>query len=226
MKNTNMPSKPDIMLRDLKKFFRFNVLDTETGIALAMVLIVSAISLAIMAALVYMLTAGTQISGIQKRYKSALEAGKAGRDVTFAAIDYRINLLEELSGVPALSIPALNNGCMSTKLNESTFNDDGTLNWPSACSKLVTIDPDTPATYDLTFELGVNPVYKIYAKITDTVAGNSQGGLNLTTGGVVDPSSHSDIPVVSRPYLYTIEVEAHNTANAAENAKFSVLYEY
>ena len=53
----------------------------EKGIALVMVLILSAIALAIMAALVYMLISGTQISGMQKRYRTALEAGVGGADV-------------------------------------------------------------------------------------------------------------------------------------------------
>ena len=65
------------------------VLSNEKGIALVMILILSAIALAIMAGLIYMITAGTQISGMQKRYKTALEAGKGGTDITYQLIAAR-----------------------------------------------------------------------------------------------------------------------------------------
>lgn len=65
------------------------VFSNEKGIALVMVLILSAIALAIMSGLVYMVISGTQISGIQKRYKTALEAGIGGADVTYQVIKLR-----------------------------------------------------------------------------------------------------------------------------------------
>jgi hypothetical protein len=42
---------------------------------------------------------------------------------------------------------------------------------------------------------------------------------------VVDSNS-GEIRVMSYPYLYTIEVDAENTANPSERAKFSILYQY
>ena len=59
------------------------IFSNERGIALVMVLILSAIALAIMAALIYMITVGTQASGMQKRYRTALEAGKGGADISY-----------------------------------------------------------------------------------------------------------------------------------------------
>ena len=53
-------------------------LRNDRGIALVMVLVLSGIALAIMAGLIYMATSGTQVSGLQKRYKTALEGGLAG----------------------------------------------------------------------------------------------------------------------------------------------------
>ena len=53
----------------------------EKGIALVMILILAAISLVIMAGLLYMITSSTQITGMQKRYKTALEAGIGGSEV-------------------------------------------------------------------------------------------------------------------------------------------------
>ena len=51
-----------------------------------MVIVLSAVALAIMTALIYMITMGTQISGLQKRYKTALEAGEGGGDVFYQLI--------------------------------------------------------------------------------------------------------------------------------------------
>ena len=58
----------------------------ERGMALAMVLVFSVICLAVMAALIYMVTSGTKLSGGQKRYYSAVEAAKGGADIVYQAI--------------------------------------------------------------------------------------------------------------------------------------------
>jgi hypothetical protein len=63
----------------------------EKGIALVMVLVLSAIALAIMAGLIYMVTSGTQISGMEKRYKTALEAAKGGTDVAHQVINLKVS---------------------------------------------------------------------------------------------------------------------------------------
>jgi len=199
----------------------------EKGIALVMVLILSAIALAIMAALIFMLTSGTQVSGGAKRYRTALEAGKAGSDVTFQMIAARGK--PDMPDLPNFEIPAEDVGgydCLIEKLNTSTMQGDGvTLNWSASCSKDMTIDPADASTYDMTFDIGVLPTYTVFSKIVNTVEGNSAGSIGLTTGGVV-ASNSGEITVMSRPYLYTIELEARNSANPSERAKLSVLYEY
>ena len=194
----------------------FRVLSSEKGIALVMILILSAIALVVMAGLIYMITSGTQISGVQKRYKTALEAGKGGADVTFQLLAARgdpnipdINFHQTASSI-----------CMTDKLNKST------KDWTPTCDKLLTIIPGTDSTYDMYFELGESPypTYRVYSKIVDTVEGNSSGDEGLTGKGVV--TSGGEITVASRPYLYTIEIDAENVANPAERAKLSILYQY
>ncbi len=54
-----------------------NILLNNKGIALVMVMILSLISLAIMSGLIYMVTSGTQVSGIEKRYRQRLKPAKA-----------------------------------------------------------------------------------------------------------------------------------------------------
>ena len=53
---------------------------SERGIALITTLLLGLIALVIIAALMFMLTTGTQISGIGKRYSGALEAAKGASE--------------------------------------------------------------------------------------------------------------------------------------------------
>jgi hypothetical protein len=184
-----------------------------------MVLILSAIALAIMAALVFMLTASTQMSGIQKRYKSALEAGKGGSELVFQLIATRGNLAPSLSNfsIPANDVSGTN--CMTAKLNTAT----GT--WPAECNNAMAIDPTDLTTYDMYFELGSAPTFGVYGKIVDTVEGNSGADLGLLKSGVVSSNS-GEVTAMSMPYLYTIEVDAMNKDNPSERARYSILYQY
>jgi len=193
----------------------------EKGIALVMVLILAAIALAVMAALVFMLTSGTQISGMQKRYRTALEAGVGGADVTFQLITARGD-----PGIPLNNfiITASDVGgfdCLTEKLNTNTSA------WDPVCSRSLVIDPNDPATYDMSFELGTPgfPTYRIHSKIVDTVEGNSGGDFGLTKNAVV-ATGQGEITPMSIPYLYTIEIDSQNVANPAERAKYSILYQF
>ncbi len=194
----------------------------EKGIALVMVLILSAIALAIMAALVFMITASTQMSGIQKRYKSALEAGKGGADLAFQVIGSRGTLnLTPFSSLN-LTIPAKDVGgtdCLTAKLNTATSV------WPAACNSLSEIDPSNSSTYDMYFDLGTIPSFRVYGKIVDTVEGNSGADIGLLKSGVVNSNS-GEVTAMSIPYLYTIEVDTMNKDNPVERARYSILYQY
>jgi len=191
----------------------------ERGIALVMVLVLSLVALALMSALIYIITAGTQISGAGKQYKTAQEAASGGADITFQLIAARGNPNIPL---PLFSIPALNVGgvdCLAAKLNQPTSA------WNAACNSTLSIDPNDQTTYDITFQLGGGGnTYAVYSKIVDTVEGNSGGDLGLSKGGVV--SGTNEITVMSIPYFYTVEIDAQNSANSNERAKYSILYEY
>ncbi len=199
-----------------RQYSGFGVLSSEKGIALVMILILSAIALAIMAGLIFMITTGTQVSGLQKRYTTALEAGKGGADVTFQLLAARGD--PNISGINFHQTAS--STCMTDKLNKST------KDWTSTCDKLLTIIPGTDSTYDMYFDLGSPyPIYRVYSKIVDTVEGNSGGDEGLIGKGVVSSGS-GEVTVVSRPYLYTIEVNAQAVTNPAERAKLSILYQY
>jgi Tfp pilus assembly protein PilV len=210
----------------------------EKGIALAMVLILSAIALAVMAGLIYMITAGTQISGMQKRYKTALEAGVGGTDVTYQFIALRgvtsetSSLQSVLSAIsPTITTPS---ACTGTDISGVSYTgwaaklNTPSTSWSSACDKdNMSITPGITTSYDMRFDLGASPYpsYRVYTKIVDTVEGNSGVDEGLLGKGVVSAGS-GEVTVVSRPYLYTIEVDAENIANPSERAKLSILYQY
>ncbi|GFP21965.1 hypothetical protein HKBW3S06_01191 [Candidatus Hakubella thermalkaliphila] len=92
----------------------------EKGIALVMTLVISAIVLAVMAGLIYMITVGTQISGIQKRYKTAHEAALGGAEVAYKYIGVRGD--PGISGISFLFSPGISDACRNLKLNQSTSN--------------------------------------------------------------------------------------------------------
>ncbi len=218
----------------------------EKGIALVMVLVLSAIALAIMAGLIYMVTSGTQISGMEKRYKTALEAAKGGNDVALQIINLKASETEisTLVGnlVGAITTPA---SCVvdatATVLPDGTTCNDhiadcNTMTYPGLCVKLklptycwsgcnsfLTIDQTDDTTYDFRFNLGI---YRAHAKIVDTVWGNSSPSTEDLGGGQGVVESGSEIIAVHVPFLYTIEVDAQNPANSAERAKLSVMYQF
>jgi hypothetical protein len=196
----------------------------EKGIALVMVLVLSMLSLAIMAGLIFMLVSGTKSSGLQKAYSTAQEAGRGGADVAYLYLAARGNPM--LTGIPLTETSST--ACLTAKLNSAAT----ATNW-AACSggsfttaSSPVINPLVANTYDFSFQLGSAPfpTYTVYGKIVNTVEGNSGGDLGLTKSGVA--SSTGEVAVVSIPYIYTLEVDAENAGNRNERAKYSILYQY
>lgn len=214
----------------------------EKGIALVMVLVLSAIALAIMAGLIFMITSGTQVSGIQKRYKTSLDAGMGGADVAYRFISLRGDQTLQDAFINALNDPVKTgnlqfayssaiSSCTGTtaagttytglaaKLNTSKMKPDGSLNWIN-CDSSLTVGP---SNYDMKFDLGVLPTYRVYAKIVDTVEGNSGPDEGLINTGVVKENTSQGKPL---SFLYTVEVDSENLSNPSERSKLSILYQY
>ncbi len=222
--------------RKIAVSYQRSAISGQQGIALVMILVMSAIALAIMAGLIYMVTTGTQISGMQKRYETAREAAKGGADVTYQLINARGN-----PGIPGINLyivtpstcVTLSTTTACTAIGNFT-GIDTKLNLPtscwSGCDSSMSINPPPPSspdntTYDMRFDLGASPypTYRVYGKIVDTIEGNSGLDEGLGGKGVV---SSGEITVVSKPYLYTIELDAENPDNPSERAKYSILYQY
>jgi hypothetical protein len=106
--------------------------------------------------------------------------------------------------------------------------------WPSCTGdRALAIDAFTsPPSEDFNFELpGANPgqTFKVYAKIVDTVQGNTEvgglGGGKLGGTGVVS-SQEGQITPPPTPTLYRIEVQAPAKTSPETRSKYSVLYAY
>jgi hypothetical protein len=226
---------------------RAKVLCSESGIALVMVIVLSAIALAIMAALLYMVTSRSEISGLQKRYRTSLEAGMGGASLAYQFIGYRGDSASDdlfdstltgsgINHVIGSSFITTPSTCvtLSSDLTCTTIgNYQGlatklklpTKCW-SSCDYAQSINTATghSTTYDFAFKLpGASTTYNVYAKITDTVLGNSAAGEDLSVRGVTEERQAQRQSI---PYLYTMEVDSENPSNPSERGKLSILYQY
>jgi hypothetical protein len=195
------------------------IIKDEKGIALMMVMVLSAIALVIMSSLLYMVTIGTQVSGGQKRYETSQEAAEGGMEVAFEWVDVHTGEdFPEISGISFVN--GVSDDCRQSKINRSTSD------WGSDCDATLDIDINNSVTYDYKFDLGG---YSVYAKIVNTVEGNSgPGGTNLKKTGVVS-SNTGEVPVKQVSFLYTILIESRNASrpnSLAEKASYSLLYRY
>jgi hypothetical protein len=136
-----------------------DLLSNERGVALLMTLVLSAITLGITAGVLYMVTGGTQMSGTQKRYKTALEAGLGGTSVMFEVI--RAGGTDPGLGLDYIDTSA----CLNEKLDDTT----SSANWGSCTdydkATSLTIDTseqpsDPPQTYDVSFTLGTGAEFR------------------------------------------------------------------
>jgi hypothetical protein len=182
------------------------MLRSEKGFALAFVLILAAIALVMTLGMLLMVSRGSYVSGQQKRYRTAVEAGRGGVESMLQLIKSR--------GIAASYMQVDNQGKLDAKLVTPTTAWVGLDN-------AITIDPAVPSTYDMRVDLGA---YRVYSKIVDTVHGNSGASEELLKSGVV--TSSTEVTAVSIPFLYTIEVLSQSRTNSTERSKFSVLYQY
>jgi sensor domain CHASE-containing protein len=183
------------------------ILRNEKGFALVFVLILAAIALVMTLGMLFMVSRGSYVSGQQKRYRTAVEAGRGGVESMLQLIASR--------GIAAGYMTVGNQANLNAKL------DTPTTGW-IGLDNAITIDPAAPLTYDMRVDLGA---YRVYSKIVDTVQGNSSASDELLKTGVVNTSS-GEVVVVSIPYLYTIEALSQSQTNTTERAKFSVLFQY
>ncbi len=218
-----------------------NRLRNEQGIALVTALLLTLIALAIVGAVLYLVTQGIQVSAASKRYRTALEASHGGLDIFSKDIITQIYAGSKSSQMTsAFSTLSLNFGtytsCAIHKLNTPTA--QWSMGTNAVCGSNAKAN-DPKVNYDATFTLkGTTPGtnYKAYAQIVDTVPGNS--GQSVPGGGILGNAagttqigsggggSGSVINTVHIPALITIEVQGEKEKNPLEKARLSVLYAY
>ena len=207
--------------------FKLRHLSNESGMTLVIVMVLAAAALMIMAALLYMATSGTEVSGMGARYANAFEAAVGGTDVMKGLINVGqadTFVLQTPGGVKVTSFTPAQISCTDTKLTETTNLWTANPNCTASSDSSWTIDPTDTATYDMQLSLGGN--YTVYAKIVDTIQGNTQ--LSATKSGLRSAngsSSHPGYSVQHIPSIYTIEALAQNAASP-ERSKVSAAYEY
>ncbi|MFA6823106.1 MAG: hypothetical protein WCR32_04815 [Geobacter sp.] len=203
------------------------------GIALVTSLMLTLISLTIVMAVLYMITQSVQQSGMVKRYKTALEASYGGTDIFMQEFIPEIlknaestTLFADLEDKYSLINLAVNpdadmQSCFQRKLTlqVSEWQDDKCV--PANLS----VNPKELPDLQFSMQAMNGAPYTVYAKIVDTLRGNTDtSGLQLEGGGVAE--SLSFITPQHLPYVYRLEIQAERSTNAVEQGNISVLYAY
>ena len=203
-------------------------LGNEDGIALVTALMFTLICLGMVMALMQMLLLQTKSSGSLKNYRSSLEASYGGAELItrefipglFANYSTGIGpLMTAFGGTGIGKIDLIvNSASLETKLSKPT------TEWGDLSR---TLDPkDVP---DLQFSLkgSGSTQFKVYAKIVDTVEGNSDTtGIDYLDSGAGVAGAGAGISPKHNPALFSIEVQGERANNAKEKAQLSVLYAY
>ena len=199
----------------------------RTGAALIAVTAMIVVASLVVAGVYYFLQRGTVVSGLEKRYQTAREASLGGIDVFTKEVVAGVLQGSNLSvivnnfntSVNATVTRGATDTCFTTKITGAT------ADW-GACAISLS-DPKTSP--DVTFRLSAvasGQYYNVYAKIVDTVPGNSdRSGFSLEGQGVAEGGSGM-IAVEHFPYMYRIDTQGERLAAPEEKAKFTILYAY
>lgn len=202
------------------------VLKNNEGIALVTSLMLTLISLTIVMAMFYMITAGIQGSAQTKKYRTSLEAAYGGSEILLKDVlpvvlqNYSSSSLVTTvqNAFPAVGLQIMSNpNCFQSKLTKPTSL------WPAGCSSVNEPKKNPDMSFVLQGTTG-NP-FIVYSKIVDTVQGNSDtSGLQLEGSGVAE--SASVLTPQHYPYYYRMEVQGERQSNATAQANIEVLYAY
>lgn len=196
------------------------------GIALVTSLMITLISLTIVMSLMYMITQSTQISGANKRYKTALEASYGGSELFTKDILPFLLKNYESADFAASAATTFTNVGLQVNASQACLQSKLTLpsgKWPAGCNNT----PSPKQNPDMTFNLlsATATPYTIYSKIVETMLGNTDvSGLQLEGAGVAE--AMSGITPQHFPYLYRLEIQGEQSVSSAAQANIEVLYAY
>lgn len=200
------------------------LIGNEKGIALITALMLTMISLTLILGLLYMLGQGVLMSASQKRYRTALEASYGGAEVVLKDVVPMVfqgysssQLSSQFAGVSMQF--GSGNACLKQKLNLPTSQ------WSGSCSSTINAKSASDISFTLQATGPSSAPYTVYAKIVDTLKGNTDtSGLQLEGAGVAEAAAV--ITPQHFPFVYRLEVQAERSMNAVERANVSVLYAY
>lgn len=205
------------------------IVKNEKGIALVTSLLFMLIALAMIMALMYIVTWQTKLSGAHKRYKTAIEASQGGAEIFARQVipimfaNHTTAGLAGQLGFDATTFSAGSSRCLNTKLSSATA-DWGATCGANASTLNATQLPDATITLRGTT---TNKDFVVFSKIIDTVPGNSDlSGYDLLDSGAGVSGEASGVAPKHLPGLYKIEVQGQQANNPVEKAKLSVLYAY
>lgn len=195
----------------------------ERGIALVTALMLTLISLAIVLSLLYIVTQGTKVSAVHKRYKTSLEASYGGVEVFTKEVIPMVLQGTSLSTLIMTANPSTASPCFISKLSNAPSS------WGAVCGPdSRTTDPKVQPDLMLTLQgSGLQPNFTVYAKIVDTMPGNSDtSGIDMLDSGAGVAYGSSGVSPKHMPATYRIEVQGEREKNPLEKANLSILYAY
>jgi|ERR1039457_1861330 hypothetical protein len=203
------------------------VYSNNKGFALITSLMLTLISLTIVMALLYMITQGTQQSGQNKKYRTALEASYGGAELftkdilpfvlkNYSSTTFMTDIASN-SNFGAVNIVVGNQKCLQVKLKNATSG------W-GTCNN--TADPAVSPDLTFTMPASTNGIpFTVYSKIVDTVNGNTDiSGLQLEGAGVAESQAVLSPPHF--PYVYRVEIQGQRQSSSTAKANIEVLYAY
>lgn len=210
-------------------------LRNERGIALVTALLLTLISLAVIMALLYVITWQTQLSAAHKRYKTGLEAAHGGGPEIFARhvipeVFKNVTGARLIAQFPGIAMVPSSGACLKAKLNSSRSGSGSTdypLGWAAYCGADANLfDPTAKPDMQITLP-GTQTNFNVYAKIVDTIPGNSdQSGYELLDSGAGVTGANPAVAPQHIPAMYRIEVQGQKGTNPEEKARLSILYAY
>ncbi len=227
------------------------ILSNNKGVALITSLMLMMVTLGIVMALFYIMTQSMKISAATKRYKNATEAAFGGSELmafdvigtawkNFSSAGGMSNGLVNTYGNINLAVVATD-PCLKQKLSSPA------ANWTNCTALQRSTDISTiKSSPDLTFLLKgatTGQHYKVFAKILDSSAGNTDTSASsmllpadkdglLSASGVAYSKFGSGggggggVGVKQIPYTYRIDVQGEKETSPLEKANITVLYAY
>lgn len=212
----------------------WKVINNERGVALLMVLLISTITLAVTTTMLYMLVQSTKYSGLSKRYATASEAGKAAVNLytDFIAFAKDKAYREELANSNLDFWPS-STDTVALEREDFKITNDWEYWDKTKHDATLLMDRTDVTTYDAKFVLDK---YEVLSKIVYTFKGNTRAK-EASSGGTAKAGwkntcvihcqgGEGDTLIPPIYSAYIIEVEAVNTQNPDDRARYSVLFQF